>query len=88
MRLIQISQGQNKHANSLVTLASSLTEEIPRLIKAEVVREPSIDMKVNVSVISMPEPYWMDPIVEFLAKNHLTSEVKEVEKVSRVSARF
>ena len=88
MRLIQISQGQNKHANSLVTLASSLTEEIPRLIKVEVVREPSIDMKVNVSVISMPKPYWMDPIVEFLAKNHLLSEVKEAEKVSRVSAWF
>lgn len=63
--------------DSLTTLASSLTKDIPRLIKVEVVKEPSIDTKANVSVISTLEPCWMDPIVDFLAKNHLSSEMKE-----------
>ena len=56
MRLVQLSQGQNRHANSLATLASSLTEEVLWLIKVEMVKETSIDVKVNVSTITVPEP--------------------------------
>ena len=87
-RLVQISQGQNKHADSLATLASSLTEEVSRLIKMEVVKKPSIDIKMNVWVITVSKPCWMDPIIEFLVENHLPSEGKEVERVRRVFARF
>ena len=87
-RLVQISQGQNKHADSLATLASLLIEEVSRLIKVEVVKKPSIDIKVNVWVIAVSKPCWMDPIIEFLVENHLPSEGKEVERVCRVSAQF
>ena len=87
-RLVQISQGQNKHADSLATLESSLAEEVPRLIKVEVVKERSIDIKVNVWAIAVSEPCWMDPIIEFLAENRLPSERKEAERMHRVSARF
>lgn len=86
--LVQISRGQNRHANSLATLASSQTEEVSRLIKVEVVRKPSIDAKVNISTISAFKPCWMDLIIEFLAKNCLLSERKEAEKVCRVFAQF
>ena len=51
-------------------------------------REPSVDMKVNISTILTYKPCWMDPIVEFLAENRLPSEAKEAEKVCRVSAQF
>lgn len=88
MRLVQISRGQNRHANSLATLASSLTNEVSQLIKVEVVKEPSIDPKVNVLAIIVSKPCWMDPIVEFLAENHLLSESKEADKVRRISTRF
>ena len=47
----------------------------------KVVKEPNIDVKVNVSTILASEPYWMDPIIEFLAENRLLSEGKEAEKV-------
>ena len=88
MRLVQISRGQNRHADSLATLASSLIDEVPRLIKVEVVKEPSIGPKVNVLVVASFEPSWMDLIIEFLAKNRLPSEGKEAEKVRRITARF
>ena len=52
----QIALGQNRHADSLVTLASSLTKEVPRLIKVEVVKEPSIDVRVNVSNVRVSKP--------------------------------
>ena len=57
MRLIQIAQWWNQYADSLATLASSLTKKVPRLIKVEVVKEPNIDIKVNVSMVMISEPY-------------------------------
>lgn len=56
IKIVQIIRGQNKQADSLATLASTLAEEIPRLIKVEVVQEPSIDPKVNISVVLFPKP--------------------------------
>lgn len=56
IKIVQIIRGQNKHADSLATLASTLAEEIPWLIKVEVVQEPSIDPKVNISVVLFPKP--------------------------------
>ena len=46
--VIQVARGQNRHADSLATLASSLTEEVPQLIKVELVAEPSINTGVGV----------------------------------------
>jgi len=71
-----VAGGQNRHANSLATLASSLIEEVPQLIKVEVVAEPSIDAGVDVSVVAISEPCWMDPIVKFLAEDRLPADVK------------
>ena len=66
--------------DSLVTLASSLTEEVRRLIKVEVVKKSSIDVKVNISIVMVSEPCWMDPIIEFLAEDHVPNDEKEVKK--------
>ena len=44
--MIQVSQGENRHADSLATLALSLDNYVPRLIKIEVLREPSIEPQV------------------------------------------
>ena len=54
----QIAQGRNRHADSLATLASSMTEDIPRQIKVELIAEPSISAtadcatRVNVAAIT------------------------------------
>ena len=75
------SKGQNWHADSLATLASSLTKEVPRLIKVEVVAEPSIDAKINASVVTVSEPCWMNPIIDFLAEDRLPADGKEANRV-------
>lgn len=69
-------------------LAPSLTDEVPRLIKVEVVKDPRIDPKASVLAIRASEPCCMDLIVEFLAENCLPSESKEAGRVRRISARF
>ena len=69
VKVVQIDRGHNRHADSLATLVSSLTEEVPRLIKEKVVAEPSIDAKVGVLVVVISELCWMDPIINFLAED-------------------
>ena len=39
VKISQVARSQNKHADSLATLASSATEDTPRLITVELVRE-------------------------------------------------
>ena len=85
-KLIQVAQGQNRHANSLVTLASSMTEEVPRMIKVELITEPSINVVAGVSVVITLEPCWIDPIINFLAKDRVLNDEKEGSKVRRVAA--
>ena len=55
--MIQVARGQNRHANSLATLASLLTKEVPRLIKVELVAEPSINTGVGVLVVAISNPF-------------------------------
>lgn len=88
MKLIQIARGQNKHADSLATLASSLTEEVLWLIKVKVVKEPSINVKVNFSTIMVFEPCWMNPIIDFLAEDHVPDDKKEAERICRITTRY
>ena len=44
-----MGRAQNRHTDSLAMLVSSITEEVPRLIKVELIREPSISVADNVS---------------------------------------
>ena len=75
--VIQVARGQNRHADSLATLASSLTEEVPQLIKVELVAEPSISVKVDVTVVGTSEPCWIDSIIDFLAEDRVPDDEKE-----------
>ena len=43
----QVARGRNRHADSLATLASAMTEDIPQLIKVELITEPSISTTTN-----------------------------------------
>ena len=60
VRVVQVARGQNWHADSLPTLASLLTDEVPQLIKVELMMELSINARVGVS---------LDLIIDFFAKN-------------------
>jgi len=87
-KLAQVSRGQNKHADSLATLTSSTMEDVPWLIKIELIAEPRINTAVSVAVISLTEPYWIDPIIDFLAEDRVPYNEKEANKVRRVAAQY
>ena len=95
MKVAQVGRAQNKHVDSLATLASSMIEEVPRLIKVELIKEPSINMEdncisteVNVAMISTTRPCWMDPIINFLAKDRVPDDEKEAKKIRQVASRY
>ena len=82
-----------KHADSLATLASSMIEEVPRLIKVELIREPSISMvdntimtEVDVAMISATGTCWMDPIINFLAEDRVLDDIKEAKKIRQLAS--
>ena len=85
-KVIQMAKGQNRHADSLATLVSSLTEEVPRLIKVKLVAESSINAGVGVSVVATFKPCWMDLIIDFLAEDQAPNDEKEADRVHRVAA--
>ena len=76
-------------------LVSSIAEEIPRLIKVELVPELSIKMagdagaaRVEVVAIATLGPCWMNPIIDFLAEDRIPDDEKEASKIRRVVARY
>ena len=92
--VIQITRGRNRHANSLATVASAMTEDIPRLIKVELVTELSINttaedaIRIDMAAITITGSCWMDPIIEFLAENRVSDDESEANKVCRVALRY
>ena len=87
--------GQNRHANSLATLASVITEDVPRLIKAELITELSIGTaidegvtRVDVTMISTTRLCWMDPIIDFLVEDRISDDEKEANRVRRIASRY
>ena len=88
VRVVQVARGQNQHADSLATLASSLAKEVPRLIKVKLVAGLSINAGVLVSLVTTTEPCCMDPIIDFLIEDRVPVDEKEVEKVRRVATRY
>ncbi|XP_075659069.1 uncharacterized protein LOC142628929 [Castanea sativa] len=86
VKVFQVARGENQHADSLATLASSLTEEVPRLIKVELVVELSINVRVGISLITGTEPCWMDPIIDFLAEDRVPANEKEAERIRQPAA--
>ena len=93
VKVIQMALVQNRHADSLTTLASLIAKDIPRLIRVELVPEPSIKVarsegvtRVEVTAVATLGPSWMDPIVDFLANDRIPDDKKEANKVRRVVA--
>ena len=51
----------------------------------EALEKPSKERQLNMSVVSVTGSIWMDPIITFLFGGILLSEVKEAEKLQRIS---
>ena len=72
-----------------------MTEDVPRIIKVELITEPSINTVTDVSVarisftaVTIAEPCWMDPIVDFLAEDCIPDDEKETSRVRRIASRY
>ena len=79
----------------MAKLASAVTEDVPRIIKMELITDPSNNTatdvgvtRISIIVVSTAEPYWMDPIVDFLAKDHIPDDEKEASKVRQIAFRY
>ena len=87
--LSHIPRSGNTHADSLATLATSLTQDLPRVVLVE-------DLYMHTSAYhGIPRihqiklgPRWMDSISLFLEQDVLPEEKSEADKVRRKAPRF
>ena len=90
----QVAQGRNRHADSLATLATTMTKDIPWQIKVELIVEPSISAtadwatKVDVVAITITGLCWMDPIIEFLTKDRIPNDESEANKIRQIASQY
>ena len=90
----QVARGKNRHADFLATLALTMMEDIPRLIKVELITEPSIGTtvdgatRVDMTAITTTGSCWMDPIIKFLAEDRVSNDESKANKVRRVASRY
>ena len=94
-KVAQMARAQNRHVDSLATLASLMTEEVTRLIKVELIEEPSTNVAIGVgatgidsAMISVIGPCWMDPIIDYLAKDRVLDDEREASKIRRIAPRY
>ena len=87
--LQHIPRGGNTHADSLTTFATSLAQDLPRVILVEDLCKPT-EMKVEMVYIYQIRvgPSWMDPIVLFLKEDILPEDKSEAKKVRRKAPQF
>ena len=65
-------------------LALAMTEDVPQIIKVELITEPSIktitdvgNVGISVIVISIAELCWMDSIFDFLTEDLIPDDEKD-----------
>ena len=72
-----------------------MTEDVPRIIKVELITESSINTitdvgiaGISVTTVLKTEPCWMDSIVDFLAKDRISYDEKKANRVRRVAPQY
>ena len=87
--LSHIPRGENIHADSLATLATSSAWNMPRVIIVEDLCIPTPTRKdlLQIHQVNLGLS-WMDPILLFLESDILPKEKLEAEKIRRKAPRF
>ena len=82
--LSHIPRGENTHANSLATLATSSARNLPQVIIVEDLCIPTPTRKEMLQIHQVNlESSWMDPILLFLERDILPEAKPETEKIRR-----
>ena len=70
-----------------------MIEDVTQIIKVELITEPSISTVTDVgvtgivvTVVSIAEPCWMDPIFDFLVEDRIPDDEKKASKVCRIAS--
>ena len=80
--LLHIPRSGNAHADSLAMLATSSTQNLPRVVLIEDLYKPTETRKETVRVHQIRAgPSWMDSIIQFLKEDILPEERLEAYKV-------
>ncbi|XP_043705383.1 uncharacterized protein LOC122655236 [Telopea speciosissima] len=85
--ILLVPRAQNVSADALLRLATSDFQDLGRTIYIDVLDTPSIEQPEEILPIEM-EPYWMDPIVNYLQKGTLPADREEAKKVRMRAARY
>ena len=87
--LLHIPSSGNTHADSLATLATSSTHNLPQVVLVEDLCKPT-GVKKNIVQIHQVKvgPSWMDTIVLFLKEDILPGKMSEAKKVRRKAPQF
>ena len=87
--LQHIPRNGNTHADSLATLATSLVQNLSRVILIEDLWKLS-EIRGNMIYVHHVRirPSWMDPIIQFLSKDVLLEDKSEAEKIRRKAPQF
>ena len=87
--LLQIPRNRNTHADSLATLTTSLTQDLPRVILVEDLCKPTEKRREMIHIHQIRvRPNWMDSIVLFLKEDILPEGKSEANKVRRKAPWF
>ena len=79
--LLHVPRSGNVHADSLVMLATSSAQDLPRVILIEDLYKPSrTEDTVQINQIRA-RPSWMDSIIQFLKEDILPEEKIKADKI-------
>ena len=86
--LLHVLRSGNAHVDSLAMLATSLAENLPRIILVEDLHRPLTT--VNVVQVNQVRvgPSWMDPIMQFLKEDILPEEKIEANKIRKKATSY
>ena len=83
-----VPRAENLQADALAKLATTSREDLDKLVPAEHLPEPSVNVDNEEVSLVMFEPSWMDPIWDYLVDGILSNDPKETSKLRTRSARF
>ena len=86
--LLHVPRSGNAHADSLAMLATSLAQNLPRVILVEDLRKPSETVNTVQTNQVRAGLNWMDFIMQFLKEDILLEEKIEADKIRRKATSY
>ena len=87
--LLHIPRNGNAHTDFLTMLATSLAQDLPRVILVEDLYKPIETRRETAQIHQIRAgPSWMDSIIQFLKEDILPEERIEADKVRKKATRY